>query len=359
MNLPELGEAVPEDRSPKDRRMVVTAAISALVHLLILAILFLPRLALLPPVAPEAIAVDIVTSRDLASLESMASSAEVSSQAPSSDASSDAPSRAPAPSPSGGSPSSSPSAVPPPPPKSGSSAAPTSAQSSAEPPSGALSSARLVIPVGSAESSSAAESSGETSDDAASSEVSEETASSEAETASSASADTAPSALAATGGTTGGLTPAPDNETAGSASASQPIAAKPPKPVGGGALHAAKAFYLQEMLHAPGLAQAKATLKKLNPERRLAQTCNIEAYGQVGHAGYQPDAIIANAFAPVATEASTYSVTGGAFRSEGNWYRIAYQCTLKPDMSDVVGFSFHIGGDVTAEMTARLSGGGG
>ena len=111
------------------------------------------------------------------------------------------------------------------------------------------------------------------------------------------------------------------------------------------------------MLRAPGLAQAKATLKTLSPERRLAQTCNIEAYGQIGHAGYQPNAIIANAFAPVASAESTYTVTGGAFRSEGNWYRIAYECTLKTDMSDVVHFAFHIGADVTEEMTARLQGG--
>jgi hypothetical protein len=127
--------------------------------------------------------------------------------------------------------------------------------------------------------------------------------------------------------------------------------------VGGGSLHPATAFYLKEMLRAPGLAQAKATLKTLSPERRLAQTCNIEAYGQAGHAGYQPDAIIANAFAPVTSAGSTYTVSGGAFRSEGNWYRIAYQCVLTRDMSDVVSFSFHIGADVSAEMTARLSGG--
>jgi len=335
--------------------MLMTAAVSTLVHLLALGVLFLPSLALAPPEPPQAVTVDIVTSRDLASLESAASSAPASSQPPSAETSSaggsSAPSQPPA---SSGGASSVASTTPPP--KSGASTAASAARTSAEPAS-AGASGKLVIPVGSAESSAAAESSGSTSNDAASSEASTSTASSEAEAASSAPADTTPSTLTAAG-SAAGAAPDSQEETAGTSSASKENAAKPPKPVGGGVLHAAKAFYLAEMLRAPGLAQAKATLKKLSPERRLAQTCNIEAYGQIGHAGYQPDAIIANAFAPVASGGSTYTVTGGAFRSEGNWYRIAYQCTLKPDMSDVVSFAFHVGADVTTEMTARLQGGG-
>ena len=361
MSLPDPAEDISADRRPRDRRMAVTAGVSALVHLLILAVLFVPVLPLATPGGPEAVAVDIVTSKELASLESaISSSAPASSQTPSSqessEASSDASSQAPAPLPSGGGPSSSASATPPPPPPAPKASA-ASADSSGEPVSDAPSSARLVIPVGSAESSSEAQSSGLTSSDAASSEASQDTASSEAETANSASADTTPSALAA-GDSADGVTPASDAQTAGVSSASAPEAAKPVKPVGGGSLHPATAFYLKEMLRAPGLAQAKATLKQLSPERRLAQTCNIEAYGQAGHAGYQPDAIIANAFAPVASAGSTYAVSGGAFRSAGKWYRIAYECVLKPDMSGVLSFSFHIGADVTTEMTARLAGGG-
>jgi uncharacterized protein DUF930 len=356
MSSPDPGEGMPENTAAKDRRMVVTAGVSALVHLLVLGVLFLPVLPLATPGGPEAVAVDIVTSKELASLESAASSsAPASLQPPSSEASSEASSRAPAPLPSGGSPSSSTSAQPPPPPPAPK-ASTASTPSSGEPASRAPSSARLVIPVGSAESSSEAQSSGLTSSDGTSSEASENIASSQADTASSASADTTPTALAA-GDSADGLAPASDAQTAGASSASALEAGKPPKPVGGGSLHPATAFYLKEMLRAPGLAQAKATLKTLSPERRLAQTCNIEAYGQAGHAGYQPDAIIANAFAPVTSAGSTYTASGGAFRSEGNWYRIAYQCVLTRDMSDVVSFSFHIGADVSAEMTARLSGG--
>jgi len=127
--------------------------------------------------------------------------------------------------------------------------------------------------------------------------------------------------------------------------------------VGGGKLHAARKFYLKDMLASPFLSQAKAALKQMSPERRLAQTCNIEATGQAGGAGYQADAIIANAFAPPESSGTAYSVSGGVFRSAGRWYRIAYQCALSSDMSKVSSFSFHIGADVTDEITARLNGG--
>jgi hypothetical protein len=127
--------------------------------------------------------------------------------------------------------------------------------------------------------------------------------------------------------------------------------------VGGGKLHAARRFYLKDMLASPLLSQAKAALKQLSPARRLAQTCNIEATGQAGGAGYQADAIIANAFAPPEVSGATYSASGGVFRAGGRWYRIAYQCTLNDALSNVSSFSFHIGGDVTDEITARLSGG--
>ncbi|MEP7239762.1 MAG: DUF930 domain-containing protein [Devosia sp.] len=110
------------------------------------------------------------------------------------------------------------------------------------------------------------------------------------------------------------------------------------------------------MLKAPGLAQAKGVLKKLPPERRLAQTCNIEATGQAAAAGYPADAIIPNAFAAPSIAGTTYTVFGGAFRADGNWRRIAYECTLTKDLTDVARFSLHIGADVTAEMQARLKG---
>ena len=52
----------------------------------------------------------------------------------------------------------------------------------------------------------------------------------------------------------------------------------------------------------------------------------------------------------------TFAVPGGAFRSKGKWYGIAYECTLSDDMSAVKSFSFRVGADVTAELKAKVGG---
>jgi hypothetical protein len=127
----------------------------------------------------------------------------------------------------------------------------------------------------------------------------------------------------------------------------------------GGALHAAKHFYLEAMLNAPALAKARKALKTLPPDKRLAQTCNIEAIAQLGNAGrgYNPDALVASAFAVPRIAGTTYSVVNGAFRSKQKWVGVAYTCTLSKDMSAVTAFSFHLGVDVTAAMEARFGDG--
>jgi hypothetical protein len=131
-----------------------------------------------------------------------------------------------------------------------------------------------------------------------------------------------------------------------------------PPPPAKDLLHAAKRFYLAEMLDAPALAKAREAIKKLPPEKRLAQTCNIEAIAQIGNAGkkLEPDALVANAFAKPVGTGTTYSVSNGAFRSRKKWYAVAYECTLSKDLGSVESFAFHIGDEVTAAMQARVGG---
>ncbi len=103
------------------------------------------------------------------------------------------------------------------------------------------------------------------------------------------------------------------------------------------------------------MTKARETLKTLPPERRLAQTCNIEAVAQIGNAGhgFRPDALVADAFAQPVISGTTYSVTNGAFRSGGKWFAVIYDCTLSADMTKVTSFAFRIGADVTAPLEAR------
>jgi len=321
----ELGDAEHDPFAPgtRVRRQAVWPLLaSAGLHLLVLAWLVLPRVPTLVP-AEAPVNVDIVTPGQLASLE-RASSSEASS-APASSASassSEAASSAPA---SSTEPASTAAA----------SEAPRTPASAERPPAGkpaATRSGHLVVPVGTAESSSEEQSSEASS------------AASDADASTSAASEAPPQTLTANGGSDDG------------ANASS-IA--PPTPVGGGTLEPTKHFYLSDMLRAPGLARVRDTLKSLPPERRLAETCEIEALGQAGHAGYNSDAIIANAFAPPVLSGQNYVASGGALRATGAWYRIAYDCTLSPDMSKVTAFSFHIGADVTDVITARLAAGKG
>jgi hypothetical protein len=304
----------------RDRRILVTALVSVALHLLLIGWLLLPRLPFPEAAEPPAIAVELVpasssadpssseapSSQPSSAQEEASSSQQASSAEPSSAAASSSP------------PASSAEA------SSASAAASSGASSSAaasEPPSAAASSPPpaprsrpLVIPLGPSEASSDTASSAE---DDTSSAAGEE---------SSASAEAAPSDEAA---------------------AAPPIT---------GPLHTARRFYLAALLSSPSLARVRDSIKKLPPEKRLAQSCNLEAVGQIGNAGrgFSPGALVADVFAKPAIAGTSFTVTGGAFRSQGKWYALAYDCTLTTDLSAVKSFSYRIGGDVTAAVKDKV-----
>ena len=363
-------EITPLAKPPRsDLRIAVTVGLSLLLHAAVLAFVLLPRGDAPTPAEPEAINVELIPSSEPSALDLSASSepppSALSSEEPVSEASSEAPavdgesSQPPASgTPSSAEPSSAeassassaessaepsaessaePSAEPPPseassaPPPPPPSASPSEASS--EPVAPVPQSRPLVIPVGPT---------AETSEPV--SAVNDAT-SSEPDT--SAEGGTVSEEVLATNGAEG------DN---GVAQGDVPPAPSPPAL---DMLHAAKRFYLAEMLDAPALANARDALKSLPPEKRLAQTCNIEAIAQAGHAGkgLSPDAIIANAFAQPVLAGTSYRVVNGAFRSGKKWYGIAYTCTLSDDLTAVKSFEFSIGADVTEVIVARTKGG--
>lgn len=318
--------------APRDRRIVATAMVSVALHLVLIGWLVLPRLPLPEPSDPPAIAVELVPPAALSSAELPSSSAPppLSSAEPASAASSEAPSSAEPPSSEPAAPSSA--------------AAASSTASASEPPSSVappVPAARpIVIPVGPSASASEASSA-----EAASASEEVSSAASEPLSSAEASAADAASALATT-------------DPAAGDSIAEPGETATPPPSLAGALHAAKRFYLDAVLDAPAMARAREAIKKLPPEKRLVQTCNIEAVGQLGNAGrgFSPDAVVANAFVPPVASGSSFTVTGGAFRSGGKWYALAYACTLSHDMDAVTAFSYRIGADVTATLKPKMGG---
>lgn len=124
-----------------------------------------------------------------------------------------------------------------------------------------------------------------------------------------------------------------------------------------GALHSAKHFYLKSMLSVPSMARARTMLETLPPEKRLAQTCNIEALAQVGNAGkgFAPDVVMAEAYARSKMTSTHLEASGAIFRSGDRWYGLAFDCTLSDDLKSVTAFSYRLGTDVTDAVLARLN----
>ena len=315
------------DAPKRDGRIVWTAVLSGFVHLLVFGILLLPPLLkLAEPKPPEAIAVDIVTPSQLASLDSSSvppsSEEELSSSEP---PSSEAPS-------SSGPPDS--SAAP-----SASSAEASSAQPSSE------SAASSEAP-SSAEASSAPEASSAASEQAAS------------EAAASASSEAAPKPMPAPPlvipvgpeESSAEASTAPSEEASSAADNSGPPADNAPVPSSAvpkinGPLHVASQFYASALLQMPQMEATRKAIKALPKPRRIAQMCNLEAMGQLARtpSHLQPNALVADAFAATVAAGQTVSAPGGAFRSGATWYGVAFKCTVAADLASVTAFSFQIG----------------
>ena len=116
-------------------------------------------------------------------------------------------------------------------------------------------------------------------------------------------------------------------------------------------------FYLKAMLSVPSMERTRAMLETLPPEKRLAQTCNIEALAQIGNAGegFAPDVVMAEAYARLEMTGTRLAASGAIFRSGGRWYGLAFGCTLSDDRTSVTAFSYRLGADVTDAVLARLS----
>jgi hypothetical protein len=124
-----------------------------------------------------------------------------------------------------------------------------------------------------------------------------------------------------------------------------------------GELHVAQNFYLAQILSSAAMANARAALEGLPHDKRLSQTCNIEAIGQVANAGkgFSPDAVIIDAFSKSTISGTRLIAAGAIFRSQHKWYALAFDCTLNDDLTEVTAFTFRLGPDVTSIVTGSGS----
>jgi len=104
-------------------------------------------------------------------------------------------------------------------------------------------------------------------------------------------------------------------------------------------------------LLAPGVTVASAIdakvermLKQLDPDARFEQVCDLEAMQRIGKdKTYRPERTIVSALASPKVAETTMSGTGGAFKSNGQWYQFAFTCRTSPDHMQVLSFSYKVG----------------
>ena len=80
-------------------------------------------------------------------------------------------------------------------------------------------------------------------------------------------------------------------------------------------------------------ARFLASLKKLDPQTRLEQVCDLYAMKQIARDSgpYHPDRAKTDVVSHPRHSGNTVTGTGGAFRSGGRWYQFSFSCTGTPD----------------------------
>jgi hypothetical protein len=91
--------------------------------------------------------------------------------------------------------------------------------------------------------------------------------------------------------------------------------------------------------------------EKLDPATRLEQRCDTEAMDRINKdkTSFRPDKVIAYAFGDPVTGTNAITAKGAVFRSQGEWYRLKFQCTTAPDHIDIKSFKYEIGSKIPHE----------
>jgi hypothetical protein len=96
-------------------------------------------------------------------------------------------------------------------------------------------------------------------------------------------------------------------------------------------------------------------LRKLDPQTRLEQICDIEAMRQIKRDSnpFKPDRAVLAATADPKTSGNTIHGTGGAFRSKGKWYGFTYKCEADSDRMKVLSFEYTLGEAIPEDQWAK------
>ena len=96
-------------------------------------------------------------------------------------------------------------------------------------------------------------------------------------------------------------------------------------------------------------------LRKLDPQTRLEQICDIEAMRQIKRDSnpFKPDRAVLAALADPKTEGHIIHGKGGAFRSQGKWYGFSFKCEADSDHMKVLAFEYQLGEAIPEDQWAK------
>lgn len=104
-------------------------------------------------------------------------------------------------------------------------------------------------------------------------------------------------------------------------------------------------------------SRMKAGLLALDPETRLEQRCDAEVLDRIAHDDnrFHPDRVVAYATQEPKMQGDEIKTRGGAFRSQGEWYHVAYKCLTAPDHMEVLSLRYRIGDRIPEDEWDRYN----
>lgn len=70
---------------------------------------------------------------------------------------------------------------------------------------------------------------------------------------------------------------------------------------------------------------------------------------------FRPDRVVAYATEEPSMEGDEIKTKGGAFRSKGEWFHVAYLCRTAPDHMEVLSLRYKIGGRIPEDEWERYN----
>lgn len=103
-------------------------------------------------------------------------------------------------------------------------------------------------------------------------------------------------------------------------------------------------------------ARFAASLKRLDPQTRLEQVCDLEAMSRIDRdaSPHHPDRAKTDVLSHPRHSGDTVTGSGGAFRSKGKWYAFSFTCKGSRDHMTVLSFSYRIGEPIPESKWASL-----